>query len=212
MIPRILSVTADTEEPFVVRLCNAANDDSEKDAILIGKGENSALYSCHLGLFEIAGLESEELDGDVVLVKPSVGRAERLIRAKSDHNSLLVTERCDQLCVMCSQPPKKTHADRFSALTEASLLAPRDCVIGITGGEPTLYKDQLLRMLERVISVRPDLSFQVLSNGQHFDQADVLRLRNPIYRRVQWGIPLYASTANLHDEIVGKVGAFNRLQ
>jgi hypothetical protein len=33
--------------------------------------------------------------------------------------------------------------ERFSALTEAALLAPENCVIGITGGEPTLYKERL---------------------------------------------------------------------
>jgi His-Xaa-Ser system radical SAM maturase HxsC len=145
-------------------------------------------------------------------VSPMTSRAERLIRAKSDHNSLLVTERCDQLCLMCSQPPKKTHVDRFSVLTEAALLAPKNCVIGITGGEPTLYKDQLLSMLERVLASRPDLKFQVLSNGQHFEEMDIGRLRNSVFRRVQWGIPLYAGAAELHDEIVGKDGAFDRLQ
>jgi His-Xaa-Ser system radical SAM maturase HxsC len=208
----VLTATAEAEEPFVVRLCSAANDHSVTDAVLVGEGDGRTLYSSQSGLFEIVGVGSEELDHDVVLVSPSTNRAERLIRAHSAHNSLLVTERCDQLCVMCSQPPKKTHVDRFSALTEAALLAPPDCVIGITGGEPTLYKEQLLQMLERVIGARPDLRFHVLSNGQHFDEADAQRLRNPIYRRVQWGIPIYASTTDLHDEIVGKSGAFARLQ
>jgi His-Xaa-Ser system radical SAM maturase HxsC len=212
MIPRVVRTSTDAEKSFVVRLGNPANDDCESDAVLINKAERSAVYACHAGLFEIEGVTPEELEGDVVLVSPSSGRAERLIRARSEHNSLLVTERCDQLCVMCSQPPKKTHVDRFSALTEAALLAPKDCDIGITGGEPTLYKQQLFDMLERAISARPDLRFHVLSNGQHFAEADVQRLTNPIYRRVQWGIPLYASTADLHDEIVGKSGAFSRLQ
>lgn len=212
MIPRVARVSAEAEEPFVVRLSNAANDASEYDARLIADDGHAAVYSCRLGIFEIVGLTSDDLDGDVVLVNPWTGKAERLIRARSAHNSLLVTERCDQLCVMCSQPPKKTHVDRFSALTQAVLLAPKNCVIGITGGEPTLYKEQLLGMLEHVIANRPDLRFQVLTNGQHFDQSDVGRLRSPLYRHVQWGVPLYASEAGIHDEIVGKAGAFDRLQ
>lgn len=212
MIPRVLRATTDADEPFVVRLRNAANDCSDDDAVLIGGESHRPLYSGRSGLLEVEGVTALELDGDVILVTPKSQRAERLIRAASDHNTLLVTERCDQLCVMCSQPPKKTHVDRFAALTTAALLSPPNCVIGITGGEPTLYKGQLLGMLEYVLTRRRDLRFHVLSNGQHFDEGDVERLRDPVYRRVQWGIPLYAATSDLHDEIVGKAGAFGRLQ
>jgi His-Xaa-Ser system radical SAM maturase HxsC len=113
---------------------------------------------------------------------------------------------------MCSQPPKKTHVDRFDLLEEACLLAATDTLIGISGGEPTLYKGQLCAMIERVLSKRPDLEFHVLSNGQHFEAADVERLRQPLYRQVSWGIPLYSAEPSLHDEIVGKTGAFARLE
>ena len=67
-------------------------------------------------------------------------------------------------------------------------------------------------MIETALEARPDLAFHVLTNGQHFEAADIERLRNPLYRAVQWGIPLYAADARLHDEIVGKVGAFERLR
>src|SRR5690606_40913863 len=65
--------------------------------------------------------------------------------ADSRHNTLLVTERCDQLSVMCSQPPKKQHTDLFPLLKQACLLAPKGATIGFSGGEPTLY--QLAKML-----------------------------------------------------------------
>ena len=38
------------------------------------------------------------------------------------------------------------------------------------------------------------------------------RLRDPLFRRVSWGIPLYAPDPALHDRIVGKAGAFDRLE
>jgi His-Xaa-Ser system radical SAM maturase HxsC len=113
---------------------------------------------------------------------------------------------------MCSQPPKKTHVDRFSWFREACVLAPENMVIGISGGEPTLYKQDLLNLIEATLDARPDLSFHVLSNGQHFDASDVERLRHPAFRRVTWGIPLYSSDAEEHDRIVGKTGAFERLE
>jgi His-Xaa-Ser system radical SAM maturase HxsC len=211
MIPLRLEVVAEGSEPFVTRLRRGAAK-SSSDSILIERDEEGAVFAGSKGLLVTGVLSSEGFEDDVILVHPAAGRAERLIRAGSVHNSLLVTERCDQLCVMCSQPPKKTHIDRFQLLEEACLLAPDGATIGISGGEPTLYKEQLLTLVERVFAARPDLSFHILSNGQHFDEVDIPRLRSPAFRRVTWGIPLYASEAKLHDEIVGKLGAFERLQ
>ena len=160
--------------------------------------------------FSLAGAAPAEIDGDVLLVVPSRGLAHRLIRAGSRHNTFLVTERCDQLCVMCSQPPKARHVDMFPYLETAALLAPQGARIGLTGGEPTLYKDQLLGFLERTSSARPDLSFHVLSNAQHFAESDLERLRSLRDVPVLWGVPLYASRPELHDGIVGKAGAHDR--
>jgi His-Xaa-Ser system radical SAM maturase HxsC len=208
MISLTLPAQSEADRAFVARLVRKAED--ARDAVLVSSDAAGAIYSGPSGLISIDGATEAELDGDVVLVQPD--RIERLIRARSKHNTLLVTERCDQLCVMCSQPPKKTHVDRFELLEQACLLAGDGMVIGITGGEPTLYKDQLFGLVERVIEARPDLQFHVLTNAQHFEPEDITRLRTAAFRHVTWGVPLYASAADLHDEIVGKAGAFERLQ
>ena len=216
MIPLVLPAVAEARHPFVTRLRlvrDGAPDPA--DSFLVGDDPEGATFAGSHGLFAVDGVPAGDLDGDVVLVHPGAdrpGRIERLLRAGSPHNTLLVTERCDQLCVMCSQPPKKTHVDRFAPLEAACLLAEPDTLIGVSGGEPTLYKEELCGMMERVLDARPDLEFHVLSNGQHFESADVERFRNPLYRRVSWGIPLYAAEPALHDEIVGKAGAFARLE
>jgi His-Xaa-Ser system radical SAM maturase HxsC len=212
MIPLSLPALAEAERPFVTRLRAGRTAGLVSDSLFVDGDEWGASFAGPQGLVAIDGLPASELDGDVVLVQPLTGRIERLLRAGSLHNTLLVTERCDQLCVMCSQPPKKTHVDRFGYLEEACLLAEPGSLIGITGGEPALYKDELCGMIERVLGARADLEFHVLSNGQHFSLEDVERLRDPVYRRVSWGIPLYAAEPALHDRIVGKAGAFARLQ
>lgn len=215
MIRLNLAAMTEAERPFVTRLRAASQDLDPSESVLVGGGDDGAAFAGPQGLIGIDGMTPAELDGDVVLILPEAdgaARAERLLRKGSEHNTLLVTERCDQLCVMCSQPPKKTHVDRFRLLEEACLLAEPDTVIGITGGEPTLYKDELLGMIERVLSAREDLDFHVLTNAQHFDADDVVRLRDPVFRRVTWGVPLYAAEPGLHDEIVGKAGAFRRLE
>ncbi|WP_022678204.1 His-Xaa-Ser system radical SAM maturase HxsC [Novosphingobium sp. B-7] len=213
MIPLVLPAMSDAESPFVTRLRSGKGlTDDAWDSLMIEEDGGGVTYAGAGGILAIDGATAKALDGDVVLVQPRHGRMERILRAGSPHNTLLVTERCDQLCVMCSQPPKKTHVDRFAYLEQACLLAEPGLHIGISGGEPSLFKDKLLSMVERVLRQRPDLSFHILSNGQHFAEDDVLRMRDPLYRRVSWGVPLYAASAPLHDEIVGKVGAFDALQ
>jgi His-Xaa-Ser system radical SAM maturase HxsC len=218
MIPLNLPAMAEADRPYVARL-RARRDGplDPSDAWLVEESPDGGAFAGRHGLVAIDGVPAGALDGDVVLVQPQIrpgasGRVERLLRAGSRHNTLLVTERCDQLCVMCSQPPKKTHYDRFAWLEQACLLAEPGSLIGITGGEPTLYKEELLGMIERVLTARTDLAFHALSNAQHFERGDIDRLRQPVFRRVSWGIPLYAAEPVLHDEIVGKNGAFARLE
>jgi His-Xaa-Ser system radical SAM maturase HxsC len=212
VIPLTLGAVSEAERSFVTRLRYRRHlVDGDADSVRMFEAPGEMGFAGSGGLFTIAD-RGETLDGDVVLIDPARGAAERLIRASSKHNTLLITERCDQLCVMCSQPPKKTHVDRFSYYREASLLAPKDAIIGVSGGEPTLYKEELFELIEHTLKHRPDLGFHVLSNGQHLDVNDVERLRQPLYAGVTWGIPLYSSDPASHDGIVAKTGAYKRLE
>lgn len=209
MIPLTLSATCEAAQPFVTRLVTTGPVRAHESQRWFSDGVRS-LWSGDGGLFEIAD-NGAEIAGDIVLVDPGARRLERLIRADSPHNTLLVTEQCDQMCIMCSQPPKKSHLDRFDQFEQACLLAPKSMTIGVSGGEPTLHMDPLLSMIERVLAEREDLTFHVLSNGQHFTREHALRLRHKDFRRVVWGIPLYAADPALHETIVAKPGAFERL-
>jgi His-Xaa-Ser system radical SAM maturase HxsC len=210
MIPLLYRAQAEGLDPYIVRL-GSQSASCGQDAIIVERDASGAVYAGEHGLVFVVGADPAELGGDVVLVDPQAGTLERLIRSNSQHNTLLVTERCDQLCVMCSQPPKKHHHDRFALLQRACLLANPNAIIGISGGEPTLYKAELFSLIENTFAQRPDVEFHVLTNGQHFTEEDIDRLRRPAYRNVCWGIPLYAADPGRHDEVVGKPGAFIRL-
>jgi His-Xaa-Ser system radical SAM maturase HxsC len=210
MIPLLLPAKAEGTARFVTRLNrNLQEGCGEHDSILQSEQGNRQIFAGEQGLIEI--VSAFDLDGDVVCVDPARGQVERLIRAGSPHNTLLITERCDQLCIMCSQPPKKTHFDRFSEYTDAILLAPQGDTIGLSGGEPTLYKSDLFSMIETVAARRPDLSFHILSNAQHFEARDALRMSEAAFASVTWGIPLYSHIPEKHDLIVKKNGAYARL-
>lgn len=209
MIPLSAHAHSDAELPFVTRLTLRRTDDPQ-DSFLLSSGPVDSAWCGDNGIFSV-GLRSDDIFGDVVLVDPRARRAERLIRRAPAHNSLLVTEQCDQLCLMCSQPPKKTHHDRFNHFEQACLLAEPAATIGITGGEPTLHLTRLLEMMDRVLEARPDLSFHVLTNGQHFSERACSQISEQVRCATVWGIPVYASRPDLHDEIVGKPEAFATL-
>ena len=112
---------------------------------------------------------------------------------------------------MCSQPPKKHHVDLFPYFETAALLAPEGATIGISGGEPTLFKERLFTFLKRVLDARPDLSFHILTNGQHFEEDDRSAMAGLDRSRIVWGVPLYSHDPSVHDQVVGKQGAQERL-
>lgn len=212
MINLTLPTRTDAQERFVVQLRHDAGSGAPDEAVLMSSSRHANVYASRFGLFELSIIDDDQFDGDIIAVDPRTNTVERLIRRNSNHNTFLVTERCDQLCVMCSQPPKKTHVDRWEEFKKAALLADQDAVLGISGGEPTLYKQALFEMIDDVLSARPDLSFHILSNGQHFEETDLPFLSSGTFRKVTWGIPLYSHDAQTHDLIVAKEGAHQRLK
>lgn len=195
--------------PFVVRIADRLERHTA-DATLLAREQGALIYRAEVADFSIQGVEPEDIFGDVLLVVPRRQIAHRLIRANSTHNTFLITEQCDQLCVMCSQPPKPHHEDLFEHFLSAALLAPIGAQIGLSGGEPMLHKERLFAFLDAVLAVRSDLSFHILTNGQHFDPSDLPRLRKH-RTRLLWGVPIYSGEELVHDEIVGKAGAFQQL-
>lgn len=201
--------------PFVVRLQLATDDRGATcgEAPAVPRAGEPGTYDCHsvYGRFVLRLPAGEPIDGDVVLCVPARGAVNRLFRPGSRQNTLLLTERCDQLCMMCSQPPKNTADEwRFPLYEQALLLAAPDTIAGVSGGEPTLYKRELLAMIARVAQNRPDLRYHILTNAQHFEpkDEDLLRAQRG---RILWGVPLYSHREEAHDEIVGKSGAFRVL-
>lgn len=149
-------------------------------------------------------------EGEILLLFPATNSSVRLYRPDEKANTILLTERCDQYCNMCSQPPKNKDYTHWELYLQALSVFPQNSVVGISGGEPTLYKNELFDFLNNVNNIRPDISFHILSNGQHFSTEDKFKIAKS-KEYVTWGIPLYSHNSYVHDEIVGKDGAFERL-
>ena len=87
-----------------------------------------------------------------------------------------LTERCDNYCLMCSQPPRKRddHWLLEEGRDRSSRQLPEDAAeLTFTGGEPTIYGEEFLDLLElcrfRTAGHGESTS---LSNGRRFADAD----------------------------------------
>jgi His-Xaa-Ser system radical SAM maturase HxsC len=149
---------------------------------------------------------------DVVAVSPDGMRLRVLWRHTSRQNSILLTERCNHYCLMCSQPPKTAIDDHLLAQAfELIRLLPRDTTeIGFTGGEPTLYGEELIDLLRLTHNLHPQSEVHVLSNGRRFADPEFAAawasVGNP---NMMVGIPLYGAEPARHNYVVQAENAFN---
>lgn len=159
------------------------------------------------------GPEMEHLDaGDIIHVPYDGRRVTVLWKNSARHNGLLLTEQCDNYCLMCSQPPKdRDDSWLFDRARKVISLLPADArALSFTGGEPTLNAEAFIGLLEHCQEVMPGLSVHVLSNGRRFaDQGFTRRYAAVGLADIMVGIPVYAPEPGLHDFIVQAAGAFD---
>ncbi|RLV50269.1 His-Xaa-Ser system radical SAM maturase HxsC [Nocardioides mangrovicus] len=150
--------------------------------------------------------------GDVLAVTDDGSRVSVVWKASAVHNSILLTERCDHYCLMCSQPPKERD-DSFlyeRARRIITALPATARALSLTGGEPTIDPDAFLGLLRHIAQAAPELSTHILSNGRRFADPQFAHSYASVeLRDVMVGIPLYAADPSLHDYIVQAEGAFS---
>ncbi len=159
------------------------------------------------------GPELAHLDaGDIIHVPGDGRRVTVLWKNSARHNSLLLTEQCDNYCLMCSQPPKdRDDSWLFDRARKVISLLPAGArALSLTGGEPTLHADALIGLLDHCKRVAPGLSVHLLSNGRRFADPGFTRRYAAVgLADIMAGIPLYAPEPGLHDFIVQATGAFD---
>ena len=149
--------------------------------------------------------------GDVVRFESAKQRFRILYRKNSDHNNFLVTERCDNYCLMCSQPPKSANDDWIleELFDVIRLLDEQTGGFGFTGGEPTL-NDRFVELLKLCNDRLPDAAIHVLSNGRRFSAPSFAeRWASIAHRDLMVGIPVYSDISSIHDHVVQADGAYN---
>jgi His-Xaa-Ser system radical SAM maturase HxsC len=162
-------------------------------------------------IFEVPQDHCADLrDGDVVLIEPD-GRIMVVYKAGSPYNSILATNRCNSLCVMCPQPPCRDPEDLHkNNLQLISLLDPEEVQqLGITGGEPTLLGEDLLTLVQTAKQQLPNTLLTLLTNGRRLKDLEFARaLVKAGSPHLLIEIPLFADNDTEHDAVMGAEGSF----
>lgn len=154
------------------------------------------------------------LDFDVVeIVNNKIIRV--LYRDDSEDNAIVVTNQCNSNCIMCpdSDAVRNTKENPdIKKLLEQIICIPDDTKhITITGGEPGLLKENLLKLLEECKKYLPNTEFLILTNGRVFSNTDFTnKLEESIPNNTRIAIPIYAANEDLHDEITRVKGSFRQ--
>jgi His-Xaa-Ser system radical SAM maturase HxsC len=160
--------------------------------------------------FLIPGLDKIAAWGDIVSVDYKSRTVRTILSKKANQNTILVTEECNNLCVFCSQPPKPSgnfYSDALLAISNFD----GDGVVGITGGEPTLFWDDFILFFTEILRKKPDQTFHLLTHGRSFHEVDKVRELQSTggLRNILFASPLHAANAGLHDKITGVAGSFD---
>jgi His-Xaa-Ser system radical SAM maturase HxsC len=152
-------------------------------------------------------------DGDLISIDRK-GNINTLYRVISDFNTLLVTERCNNNCLMCSQPPKLRNdiESLFEIHKQLLPLIPKTCCeLALTGGEPTLLGNLFFELLRLIKFELPETEIHILTNGRAFAwKENAERLAELKHNRLMLGIPLYSDYYADHDYIVQTKNAFDQ--
>lgn len=149
--------------------------------------------------------------GDVIWFDSRHSVFRGILIEKANSNTLLVTERCDNRCSFCSQPPNNlADIELYQKAALAILNFNSPGFIGVSGGEPTINRHGFQTLLSVLDTFNTPSSLHILTNGRAFSELRYLQeIKSSISNtEIMWGIPLYGSHHGIHDELVGAKGAF----
>lgn len=129
-------------------------------------------------------------------------------------NTIFTTGLCNSNCIMC---PYTEHFRRnskmvsFSSLKEVvDTMNPETEYVCITGGEPTILREDFLRLVEHCRKHFHSALLHILTNGRTFAYKDFLEdFRKVRPYKTLLGLPLHADNSALHDYISQSMGSFD---
>lgn len=152
-------------------------------------------------------IELFPLKQDEIIVK-------RIFRSDSEDNVLFLTNKCNSNCRFCpdSDELRKNLKEYIEENIELIDLLPSTLKhMGITGGEPTILKENFFRILKHCKEKLPNIDYTIISNGRMFFYKDFCQeyINNrPINTKV--AIAIHNYNENSHDYITQVKGSFRQ--
>jgi len=186
--------------PIIVQVSFKKYNFSSKKTIFILNNEFTLGHSAFIGksmniqeintnkpiIYDLNDIFFKNLNEDDILHIFPEGKINILWEKRLNQNdlTLFITNQCNAQCIMCPQPPKKDDYSLFNInkiLLEYLRKQPIK-KIGITGGEPTIKKNDLINLLKLSYLYYPDVNIDLLTNAKklnNFNYTKKIALSNP---------------------------------
>lgn len=213
---RTVRVSTDQHRPIALR---------QREAFVVQSDDIPEGFGCYIFVdrprrnldaptIELSADFNHLADGDVLRLTPAKHSLRVLFRKNASINSFLLTERCNNLCLMCSQPPRNVNDGWIvdEILEALPLIDPDVPEIMFSGGEPTLLGARFFELVQACKSYLPRTALHVLSNGRTFSNAEfAAKLGRIQHHDIMIGIPIYSDLSHVHDYVVQADGAYDEM-
>lgn len=196
-------------DDYILFVTNVHAETGHADNILTTSGEYHKNNRESKRIYHLDHIENIENNA---VVRIENGSLYITYRPSANQHAIFMTKRCNHYCLMCSEPPS-TQNDSFMVEENLKLIELMDKglpVIGITGGEPTLEKENFIRIINKIREEHPDTVIRLLTNGRSYqDETFVEALSEIASEHLISEIPIYDTDTANHDYIVQARNAFN---
>lgn len=181
--------------------------DSDTNLFFYQKGWKTSLLKYSIEFSEIK-------ENDILSISEE-GYITKIHSADSQEVDIFVTNKCNSNCIMCplSETVRRGNGsnDLKWILEFIHILPDNVNYVNITGGEPTLVKDdffEILLVLKRKFQYS---GFQLLTNGRSMaDENFLKRMLSCLPNGIRFAIPVHASNPKIHDAITNVEGSFRQ--
>ena len=172
-------------------------------------------YDGYIVLNDDANVLFEEYSSEDVLSIDNHGIVYEQYRSSSNDNAIVTTLQCNSNCFMCpcsEQSRKNSGICTLAELQEIIRYIPRSApFLTITGGEPTLLKEDFFGLLKTFQYDFDETRFLLLTNGRAFsDYNFTKKFIECIPNNIRVGIPIYGYNEATHDTITQTEGSFKQ--
>lgn len=164
----------------------------------------------------ISGISSKNVKpGDIVEMNLEKNSCKVLYKIDSADNVILTTNQCNNNCIMCPDADgirkSRQNADINKLKLIVNLIDNKTKFICITGGEPTLLKQDLFGLLDICKRRLNNTEFIMLTNGRAFYYENYTRkFVSCSPTNIIIGIPIHSSKEEVHDLITRARGSYKQ--